>query len=169
VATCAVVVALLTLWIFIPIAFGSHAPHDRARDAQPLTPHSKTVAATNNIRVIGIYSARPTAELASADAHQIEIMRQSASAAASSEPVTSVVVQSSQDTDRSTVPRRAIQPSLQTAAFQVETVAIPQPPLPRRRPHVSAAIPLPYPRPVLETDEHPAIPDVGPDRLSVIN
>jgi hypothetical protein len=112
-ASCAVVVALLALWIFIPIAFGNHfsAPHHHAKNPQTLTQNSKAAAATSNIRVIGIYSARPMAELAPAEARQTEIMEQSASTAGLFEPVASVVMQSTHDTGRGAVSWRAMQPS----------------------------------------------------------
>jgi hypothetical protein len=150
VPTCAVVVALLALWIFISIAFGNHvsAPHHHARDAQTLAPHSKAATATNDVRVIGVYSARPTDSF---------------------EPLGWVVEESSHDTDRGAVPWRATRTSLQTPAFDVDTVAIPHPPLPRRRPHVGAIIPLPHPRPALESDAHAVVPDYIPDRFAGIN
>jgi hypothetical protein len=67
----------------------------------------------------------------------------------------------------------ALPTSLQTASFEATTgTAIKPPPLPRRRPQLTALgtprIPLPHARPATLASEADAVPDVVPDRFGIV-
>jgi hypothetical protein len=188
---CAVAVAVLALWIFVPPALrhfapASMVPRQKAVIAAPLRDQpAQTVdtatraAATKSVRSVSYDSAptAPSAAITAVETPQPALANtpdSESSVAQDSPPANTPISAAAAGQLAQGAPPAVwapIQPSSPppASAFEEDAKLITRPPLPRARPHQlslagSLGIPLPHPRPFIATETTDSVPETSTDR-----